>query len=51
MGRDILELINETKQPGEYEIELDGRNLAGGMYFYKLQTENYTETKKLILLK
>jgi len=51
MGRDILELINETKQPGEYEVELECSNLAGGMYFYKLQTENYTETKKLIFLK
>jgi hypothetical protein len=36
---------------GSYEISYDGGNLSSGVYFYKLTTDNFTATKRMILLK
>lgn len=51
MGREVQTLVNEKLQPGTYETTLDGSALNSGVYFYKLITHRYTETKKMILLK
>ena len=51
LGEKIKELINEEKPPGNYEIKFDGNNLSSGIYFYKLITRNYSQVKKMILLK
>jgi hypothetical protein len=50
-GREIATLVNENLQPGTFEVTFDGSRFASGVYFYKLQTEEFSETKKLILLK
>jgi hypothetical protein len=50
-GRELQTLINERLQPGTYETTFDGSAYTSGIYFYKLQTGDYSETKKLILLK
>jgi photosystem II stability/assembly factor-like uncharacterized protein len=51
LGKEIQTLVNEQLQPGSYEVTFDGGNLPSGVYFYKLYSGNFTETKKLILLK
>jgi len=51
LGEKILTLINEEKQPGNYEVLFDGSNLSSGVYFYKIVSSNFIETKKLILMK
>ena len=51
LGRKIYELVNEYKSPGTYEIEFDGSDLSSGVYFYRLTSGKYSETKKLILMK
>ena len=51
LGRGIAVLVNEQLSPGIYEVEWDGTNLPSGVYFYKLITEGYSETKKMVLLK
>jgi hypothetical protein len=56
LGNEISTLVNDEKPAGEYEVEFNGhsgvvRNLTSGTYFYQLKTENYIETKKMILLK
>ncbi len=50
-GREIAELLNEKKSAGKYEIEYFADDLASGIYYYRLQAENFTDTKKFILLK
>lgn len=50
-GKEIKELLNETKSPGIYELVLDMNDFASGTYFYTLVTSNRSETKKLILIK
>jgi hypothetical protein len=47
----VATLVNEQLQPGAYEVTFDGSNLPSGIYFYQLRSENFIETKKLVLLK
>ena len=51
LGREVSTLVNESLKPGTYEVEFDGSSFASGVYFYSLITNEFTETKKLILLK
>jgi hypothetical protein len=51
LGEKIITLLNEEMSPGFYEIEFDASNLPSGIYFYRLSTANYSETKSMVLLK
>jgi hypothetical protein len=51
LGKEIATLINEEKPAGNYNINFDGSNLTSGVYFYRMQAGNFSETKKLILLR
>lgn len=60
LGREVATLVNEFKQPGIYNSQFSIRNLpdgkagyklSSGVYFYRLQSGNYIETKRMILLK
>lgn len=51
VGKEIVELVNETKSQGEYEVRFEGTNLPSGIYYYTLKTGNFSETKKMILIK
>jgi photosystem II stability/assembly factor-like uncharacterized protein len=51
LGNKIATLVNEEKPAGSYEAEFDGSNLSSGIYIYKLTAGNFTDSKKLILLK
>ena len=55
-GNLVKNLINREKVPGEYDVNWDGtnnakENVAGGVYFYRIDTDSYSSTKKMILLK
>jgi hypothetical protein len=51
LGREIATLVNEEKPAGEYEVELNAANLPSGIYFYQLKVGQFSETKKMILLR
>lgn len=52
LGREIAKLINnDLKQAGRYEVEFSGKNFASGIYFYKLVTDNFVDTKRMVLIK
>ncbi|MCX6159698.1 MAG: YCF48-related protein [Ignavibacteriae bacterium] len=51
MGREVQTLVNESLKPGTYEVSFDGSSLNSGVYFYKLITKGFTETKKMLLIK
>jgi hypothetical protein len=51
LGNEIETLVNEEKPAGTYEIDFDARNLSSGVYFYKMTGGNYSETKKMLLLR
>lgn len=51
LGREVQTLISKELGAGYHEIEFDARNFPSGIYFYKIQSGNYTSTKKMVLLK
>jgi hypothetical protein len=51
LGREINTLVNEKKSPGIYDVIFDGSTLSSGVYFYKLEADEYTETRRMVLLK
>ncbi|MEK9138586.1 MAG: T9SS type A sorting domain-containing protein, partial [Bacteroidota bacterium] len=51
LGREVATLVNEVKQPGTYMVQWDAAGLASGMYFYRLSTTNFVQTRKLVLLR
>jgi hypothetical protein len=51
LGREVSTLVNEQLQPGTYEVNFDATNFPGGVYFYKLTSNDFSETKKMVLIK
>ena len=51
LGREVRTLIDQELIAGYHEINFNASNISGGVYFYRIQASNYTETKKCILLK
>ncbi|MGA9295622.1 MAG: PQQ-binding-like beta-propeller repeat protein [Ignavibacteriaceae bacterium] len=51
LGREVSTLVNEVKIQGRYSVKFDGSNLASGLYFYRITSNNFTETRKMMLMK
>lgn len=51
IGREVKTLINASLKPGIYQIEFDATELTCGMYFYRLLSEGFSDTKVMILTK
>lgn len=51
LGKEIDVLVNEKQNTGKYKVIWDASNYPSGMYFYKLMTDNYSETKKMVFVK
>ncbi len=51
LGREVATLVNKQQQPGNYEVEFNASNLSSGVYFYRIITNDFTATKKFVLLK
>jgi len=47
----VATLVNENLSTGSYETEFDGSGLTSGVYFYRIETDKYSEVKKMTLLK
>ncbi len=51
LGKEIKTLLNENKSPGSYIIDFNASGFTSGVYFYRITAGNYTDTKKMIVLK
>jgi hypothetical protein len=56
LGREVATLVNEQKKAGKYEITFDAKNVAGsslasGVYLYRVKAGNFSEVKKMVLLR
>lgn len=49
LGSEIKTLVNEFKNSGYYEVEFNATNIPSGVYFYKIQTQDFSSVKKMIL--
>src|SRR5205085_6178602 len=51
LGESVAELVNSSQSAGTHQIEWNAVNFASGVYFYRLETEDLTSEKKMILIK
>jgi hypothetical protein len=51
LGRQVKTLVNEYKQAGTYQVNFNAEGLSSGIYFYKMTAGDFSETKKLVLVK
>lgn len=51
LGNEVKTLVNEQKEMGRYTVQFDASSLASGMYVYQLRANDYTSTKKMMLVK
>jgi photosystem II stability/assembly factor-like uncharacterized protein len=51
LGSEVVTLVNEEQKPGYYEVQFNATNLASGMYIYRITTDKFSSTKKLMLMK
>jgi hypothetical protein len=51
LGHEVQVLVNESLQPGTYEVNWDASNFPSGVYFYELTSGDFIQTKKMVLLK
>ncbi len=51
LGKEIAVLVNQNLKPGIYEIDWNAESIPSGVYFYSLITNEFTQTKKMVVLK
>lgn len=51
LGREVKTLVSKNMNQGSYSYSFDGNNLSSGFYYYQLQAGNYSEIKRMILIK
>lgn len=51
LGKEVATLVNKKFTPGVYEVSFEASKLSSGIYFYKLVTDDFADTKKMILVR
>ena len=51
LGQKVATLLNERKAAGYYTVQFDASNLSSGLYFYKIQTDAFSNVRKMLLIK
>ena len=51
IGEEVTAIVNTTQKAGRYEVNFNASQLSSGVYLYRIETSNFTSSKKLILLK
>ncbi|MBE0551054.1 MAG: T9SS type A sorting domain-containing protein [Ignavibacterium sp.] len=51
LGQEVKTLVNEFKQANKYEVKFESSGLASGVYIYRIQVNEYNQSKKMIILK
>ena len=51
LGNEVATLVNEEKPAGTYEVTWNANGLSSGVYFYQLKAGEFSQTKKLVLMR
>jgi hypothetical protein len=51
LGRETVTLVNEFKNPGVHTVDFNASSLSSGIYFYKIESGSFTDTRKMLLVK
>jgi hypothetical protein len=50
-GREVAKLVNEIRSAGRYQIRFNAENLSSGIYYLKMKAGEFTDVKRMILVK
>ena len=51
LGQQVAQLVNRVLSPGAYEVDFDGSGLSSGVYYYRIESGEYSDMKKMMLVK
>ena len=51
LGEEVITLVNNIQKAGRYEVVLDASKFASGVYYYRMESKNFTSIKKMMLIK
>ncbi|MEE9432327.1 MAG: T9SS type A sorting domain-containing protein, partial [Melioribacteraceae bacterium] len=51
LGKEVTTLVNKEQPTGNYEVTFDASNLTSGVYYYRITSGSFTETKQMLLVK
>ena len=51
LGREVAALVNQEQKPGNYTVHFDASDLPSGIYIYRLQFDNISNSRKMVVLK
>jgi hypothetical protein len=51
LGREVMTLVNDIKEAGNYQINFISQNLTSGLYIYKIQVGSYSAVKKMLYIR
>lgn len=51
LGEEVTTLVDQNLTPGSYSIDFDASSLSSGMYFYRIETRDFSQTKRMVLVK
>ncbi|MBU0473296.1 MAG: T9SS type A sorting domain-containing protein [Bacteroidetes bacterium] len=51
LGQEVMSLVNATQNAGQYQVKFDASQLSTGLYIYRIQSGNFVDSKKMMLLK
>ncbi|MCX6157030.1 MAG: T9SS type A sorting domain-containing protein, partial [Ignavibacteriae bacterium] len=51
LGREVRTLVNEVKSAGNYSVDFNASEYSSGVYFYRLESNGFTDIKRMMLIK
>jgi hypothetical protein len=51
LGKEIATLVDEKKEPGSYQVQFGRGNISSGIYIYQMHSNNYVQTRKMVIVK
>ena len=51
LGRRVRRLVDEVRVAGRHQVRFDARGLPSGLYFYRFNTESFSQTKQLVVVR
>ncbi|MCX6163099.1 MAG: T9SS type A sorting domain-containing protein, partial [Ignavibacteriae bacterium] len=51
LGKEVAQLVNEVKEAGNYMVDFNGSDLTTGVYYYRIESGEFVDVKKMMLIK
>ena len=51
LGREVETIVNQDMSPGRYRLDFNAANYASGMYLYRIETGDFSDVKKMLIVK